>query len=249
VIDDRIAQRRAQVRDDRRRRRLRRTITIIVLLVLAVVLVFVERSALVGLEEVRVEGIERLTALEVERAAGLELGTSTLRLGLRAAETRVEALPLVRAADARRLDPLTVVIEVTERVPTLNVVGDDGDVLVDRDGVVLVDGEVEGLPIIELPAAPPEPGGTVADDPALDNAYRVWRSLSGPLRTEVEVYEAEAADVLTLRMRSGVEVRFGRAERVDEKVRALGAVLEDVGDTEVTVIDVRAPSAPVVIGP
>jgi hypothetical protein len=43
-------------------------------------------------------------------------------------------------------------------------------------------------------------------------------------------------------------VRFGRAERVDEKVRALGAILGDVGDSPVTVIDVRAPSAPVVIG-
>ncbi len=32
-----------------------------------------------------------------------------------------------------------------------------------------------------------------------------------------------------------------------EKVRALGAVLEDVGSTPITRIDVRAPGAPVVV--
>lgn len=247
MIDERIAERRAQVRDQDRRRRLRRTIVLVVLVLLVVTLVLVERSALVALEEVEVVGTQRLQADDVRDAAGLELGTSTVRLRLRAASERVEALPLVRTATARRIDPLTVRIEVQEREPALNARGEDHARLVDRDGVVLMDGELEELPTIDLPAEPPPPGGTVVDDPALGNAHRAWRGLSGPLRSEVVSYRAAGPDELSLLLRSGVEVRFGRAERIEEKVRALGAVLDDLDGTPVEVIDVRAPSAPVVI--
>lgn len=249
MIDQRIAQRRREVREERRRGRLRRTITVVAVVVVAAALVALERSPLVGLEEVRVAGAERLTGEEVVAAADLELGTSTLRLGLAQVERRVEALPLVRTAGARRIDPLTVLIEVEERTPALVVAGPGGRVLVDREGVVLAEGDAEGLPVVELAGELPVPGQSVHAVPALGNAHRAWRELSGPLRAEVVALDAAGRDELTLVLRSGIEVRFGRAERVDEKVRALGAVLEDVGAAEIAVVDVRAPSAPVVLGP
>lgn len=212
-------------------------------------LIVVERSALVALDEVRVAGIDRLDEAQVLDAAALELGTSTLRLRLGEVAARVEALPLVRSAQARRLDPLTVLIEVEERVPELVVRGPGGSVLLDRDGVVLDEGQVAGLPVVELARRLPAVGSTVAEHPTLANAHRTWHGLSGPLRVEVEWFEAAGPDELSLHLRSGVEVRFGRADRIDEKVRALGAVLEDAGDAEIAVVDVRAPSAPVVVGP
>jgi cell division protein FtsQ len=248
VIDARIAERRRRIRGERRQGRLRRTLLLITLLLLVVALVLVERSALVGLEEVEVAGTERLDPSEVLDAAALELGTSTLRLRLGAVEERVEALPLVGEATARRLDPLSVRIEVTERQPALNVRGGSERVLLDRDGILLVEGSVDGLPEIRIQGEVPGPGQEVGADPALANAHETWRTLSGPLRAEVVRYDAEGPDELTLRLRSGVDVRFGRAERVDEKVRALGAVLDDVAEAEVAIIDVRAPSAPVVVG-
>ena len=253
MIDERIAERRAAVRDDHRRDRLRRTWWALGLLGLLGVLVAVERSPLVALEEVTVAGVERLEPEEVIAAADLEVGTSTLRLGLRAASERVEELPLVREASARRIDPLSVELEVEERRPELVVVGGGQRRYLDRDGIVIDDvgpGEepLDVWPVIELATEPPVPGERVDDDAALANAHVVWRGLSGSLRAETVRYRAAGPDELTLELASGVEVRFGRAERVDEKVRALGAVLEDVGDTPVETIDVRAPSAPVVIG-
>lgn len=248
MIDERIADRRAQVRDEGRRKRLRRTLTVVVGLIVVVVLVMVERSPLVALEEIEVVGVDRLDADEVVAASGLELGTSSVRLRLGAVETRVTELPLVRTTQARRVDPLTVRIAVTERQPVLVVEGDGERRLVDRDGVVLVDGDLEGLPLVVLGEAPPAAGASVEDDPALANAHRAWRGLSGPLRSQVVRYEASSADVLSLELDAGIEVRFGRADRMDEKVRALGAVLADVGTAPIEVIDVRAPSAPVVVG-
>lgn len=253
MIDERIAERRAAVRDDQRRGRLRRTRWVVLLVLLLAGLVALERSPLVGLEEVEVVGTERLAVAQVTDAAELELGTSTLRLGLRAVTERVEALPLVREATARRTDPLSVRIEVTERLPALVVSGDGTSRYLDREGVVIDDlGPEEqpppSLPVIALPDAPPAVGQLVAAHPALANAHAVWSGLSGALRAEVAVYRAAGPDELTLQLASGIEVRFGRAERTDEKVRALGAVLDDIGDTPVASIDVRAPQAPVVIG-
>lgn len=248
MIDDRIAERRAEVRDERRRVRLRRTLTVAVVLGIVALLVAVERSPLVGLEEVQVVGTERLDDDTVREAASLELGTSTLRLRMGDARQRVEQLPLVRSAEARRVDPLTVEIAVVERQPALVAVGQGRSVLVDRDGVVMVEEDADGLATIELTGPPPEAGARVEEDPALANAHQAWRELSGPLRAEVERYVATGPDELSLILASGIEIRFGRADRVDEKVRAIGAVLGDIGDADVEVIDVRAPGAPVIVG-
>lgn len=249
MVDERIAERRAEIRAQRRRVRLRRTVSVVVGLGLLVGVLAVERSALVALEEVTVSGTERLDAEAVRDAADLPLGTSILRLRLDAAAARVEQLALVRDADARRVDPLTVAISVEERRPALAVRGGGERRMIDRDGVLLPDEERGQLPLVVLDDPPPAVGGEVADDPALDNAFRAWRGLSGPIRSEVVRYAAAGEDELELVLDTGVTVRFGRASRVDEKVRALGAVLADVGDTPIEAVDVRAPDAPVVVGP
>ena len=249
MIDGRIAERRREVRQERQRRRRRRTLFALLVVATLAALVAIERSALVALDEVRVVGTERLTEDEVREAAGLELGTSTLRLRLPTAEAQVAELPLVASADAQRVDPLTVEIEVRERQPSLIAVGDATSVLIDREGIVLIEEELDGLPVIELSTSPPPPGSDVQEDEALANAHAVWQGLSGPLRAEVVRYVAPDVEGLVLMLDRGIEVRFGSAERIDEKVRALGAILEDVGETPIAAIDVRAPRAPVVVPP
>lgn len=217
-----------------------------VLLFVLAALVALERSSLVALQDVHVTGVARLDPQAVIEAAALPLGTSTLRLDLGAAEQRVEALPLVGTADLRRLDPLTVQIEVHERIPVAVVEVGRTRLLVDEDGVILARGTAD-LPTIALGEhTPPSPGDSVDADPALRNAHRVLVGLPGPLRTRVARFEAAGPEELDLVLDDGRRVRFGRADRIDEKARALGAVLEELGDTRVGVIDVRAPSTPVV---
>jgi cell division protein FtsQ len=247
-VDERIAERRRQVRDERRRSRLRRTVTVAVLLALLGLAVAVERSSLVALAEIRVEGTARLRpdTLVVD-AADLPLGTSTLRLRLGAAEQRVEALPLVAEATVRRLDPLTVLVSVQERQPVAVVTGGEAAALVDDDGIVIATGSESGLVVIDLGAIrPPTPGAHVTAVPPLANAHAAMQLLPGPLRTEIVRYDAVAGDDVQIVLADGTRVRLGRAERIDEKARALGAVLEDLDGRAVDEIDVRAPSRPVV---
>ena len=248
AIDTRIAERRHAVRKERQHKRLRRTLLVLALAVLVALGYVVEHSSLVALAEIRVSGTERLDPATVEQASGLKLGTSTLRLHLGAAVQRVEKLPLVASASAHRVDPLTVEIDVTERTPVVLAVAGGQHRLVDADGVILSDAVESGLPQIVLTRQTrlPAPGADVSADPALANAHRAFRELPGPLRATVVRYEANGPDDLDLILDSGVRVRFGRATRVAEKARSLGAVLEDVGDTPISVVDVRAPMNPVV---
>lgn len=247
MVDERIAARRAEVRDQRRRGRLRRTILVLALLTLVAVLVVAERSSLVALAEIRVTGASRLTPAEIRRATDLELGTSVLRLPLDRARENVEAMPLVESATIGRADPLTVVVEVVERVPVAVVARSGEAVLVDEEGVVVAAGREDGLARIALRVgALPAPGEHLRRAPAAANAHTALRELPGALRSRVARYVARASDELSLELTDGTVVRFGRADRVDEKARALGAVLEDLDGRDVEEIDVRAPSRPTV---
>lgn len=247
MVDERIAQRRRDVRDERRRRRFQRTLVAMVVLALAVALLVVERSPLVALAEVRVAGTEVLDTEEVVDAAGLELGTSLLRLPLDEAQARVEALPRVRSAQLRRVDPVTVEIAVEERAPTMQARRGDRAVLVDDEGIVLARGRMGGLSTVEVEDGRlPEAGESVWVNRALANAVAFDRDLPGPTRSLVRSIRAVADDRAVLVLHDGAEVEVGRAEEIDEKARSLAAVLEDLQGREVTTIDVRAPSAPVV---
>lgn len=222
---------------------------LVIVLLLLVVGILVERSSLVALDEVRVVGANRLTTDQVREAANLRLGTSTLRLRLDRAEARVEDLPLVAEADIRRVDPLTVEITVTEREPAMMVVAGNRAVLLDETGVLLLEGRDPDLVVIDVPAPTPLPalGERPGPDTALGNAVAFHQELSGPLRAEIVRYRASGPRDLEAELAGGVRAILGEAVRVDEKVRALGAVLEDLGTESVSAIDVRAPGAPVVI--
>lgn len=252
AVDERIAERRREVREERRRSRLKRTLTVLALLVLAGVAYAIERSPLVALSEIQVTGADRLDPDAVIAAADLELGTSTLRLDLGRAQERVRALPEVRSVEASRVDPLTVRITVEERDPVLVAAAGRTRVLVDADGVVVAEGVEEGLLVVGLPdgARLPAPGERVSELPALAAAHRVHRGLPGALRQRLARIEARSAEEIDVRVRmpegEPVLVHLGRADRLDEKARALTAVLADVRDVPVAAIDVRAPATPVI---
>jgi cell division protein FtsQ len=246
MVDERIARRRAAVRSQRRVARLRRTLSLLLILVAGGAGVWFERSDHATVVDVRVEGLLRLDRDDVVQVGGASVGDAALRVRPSAIEREVERLPLVRSSSVRRDGLRTIVIEVNERAPVYSAVHRASAVLIDRDGVVIAAGREVGLPTVRLASAPPEPGGLVATHAALANAHRAWTGLSGPLRSRVIGMDAPDEDGLEIALDTGQTVRFGRAERLEEKVRALGAILDDVAGSEVVLIDVRVPEFPVV---
>lgn len=245
-MDERFADRRASVRAERRRSRLRRTLIALVLLVVLGALGWFEQSDQAAVRYIDVVGLERLDGAAVLEVAAITPGRSILRLRAAPVEARVLAMPAVRAVEVRRSALDRIVIEVIERQPVLVVEHWRTVRLMDRDGVIVADGRLAGLPVVRLATPPPPVGATFAAHAALANAHRAWSGLSGPLRAQVVLLEAPDEVGLELVLVSGVTVRIGRAERMEEKVRVIGAVLDDIAGSEVTVIDVRVPSVPVV---
>lgn len=246
MVDGRIAERRAEVRAARRRARLRRTLLVVLVLMLAGALVWFARSEHARVRSVAVEGTERLEKDEVVMATGVAVGDSALGLWPPRIELAVERLPLVRSAEVSRRRLRDVVVIVVERAPVYAVSYRGITSLVDRDGIVIARGTDPRLPSLRLVTAPPNLGESVVGHAALANAHRVWTGLSGPLRSRVVALAAPDEDGLELTLDDGIVVRFGRAELMEEKIRALGAVLDDVTGTEVTLVDVRVPGFPVV---
>jgi cell division protein FtsQ len=243
-MDERIAQRRARVRRQQRKIRLRRTIVLVSILVFGVAAWAVERSSLVALANVIVEGNVDLTDQEVLAVADLELGTSTLRLDLDGATQRVTDLPAVAEATITRVDAVTVRIEISERIAELRLQTPTRSWLVDEHGVVFAAGEGPAtMPVVLLDHEVVL--GADAVETGLADAVAVHAGLSGPLRARVTAYRVEGDDV-TLLLEDNLVARLGDATQLDEKVRAVGALLAEIEGTDATQIDVRVPSRPVV---
>ncbi|MDQ4131000.1 MAG: FtsQ-type POTRA domain-containing protein, partial [Actinomycetota bacterium] len=245
-MDSRIEQRRIEARRERAISRRRVAVCLASVLALFGVAAWLEQSPLLALSEVEVVGTRRLSPDEVREAAALGLGTSTLRLRLGHARERVEALPLVRSAAVRRADPLRVRITVVERRPILVLAAAGGEVLVDAEGIVVAPGGQAGLPVITTSAPEPlPPGASVSELPEAWNAFAVATSLPGPLRADVLRYEGRGRNDVVLVLGSGLRARFGRAEDVGEKSRALGALLSELeASAPGASVDVRVPSNP-----
>lgn len=247
-MDSRIAQRRMEAKRERARVRLRRVVRAAAVLALLGFAGWLEQGPLLRLSEVEVVGTRRLSPDAVREAAALPLGASTLRLRLGPARDRVEALPLVHSATVRRTDPLSVRIKVVERSPRFVLKTTGGEALLDATGVVMALGGEDGLPVIATIDPQPIAGSNVAELSAAQNAFAVATALPGPLRAAILRYEARGRDDVVLVLASGVRARFGRAERVQEKAQALGALLSELGASATEAfVDVRAPSHPVVL--
>jgi len=246
MVDERIASRRAQVRASRRWARLRRTLAVLVLVAVASGALWFERSEHATVIAIEVVGLARLDVDTVVAASGVAVGDSAVRLRPARIGRDVATLTLVRSADVGRDRLRRVIITVEERAPVYVAQHRAASVLVDRDGVVIARGDDPRLPVVRLATPPPAPGSLVASHVALANAHRVWTGLSGPLRSRVLAMEAPDEDGLELELTDAPVVRFGRAELLEEKVRAMGAILDDVAGSEVVLIDVRVPGFPVV---
>ena len=212
------------------------------------------RSALFDVDHIEVVGTFLVSPAEAAEAAGPLRRVPLADLDTTSAAERIEALPFVRSATVQRVFPNRVRIRLTERMPvafaartgtseTPHAPG-GGFALLDETGRVLADrpDRPADLPEVTGTGQVPPPGRWLRPaGPALD----VYLALPDGLRGQVSAVVVDGGST-TLRM-GAREVRFGPPESLEAKVAALGALLEHLGDRSVAAIDVRVPSAPVVL--
>lgn len=242
----RFASRRRDVRRARQRRRRRVTITVLTVSLLGAGGWMMARSSLFALEGIEVAGTKSLTRAEVLRASGLRPGDNMLSLDLEAVEARVAELPLVRTVTASKPVPGRVRILVDERAPAYVLETVDGFHYLDAEAVVIgiAPGLQEGLPTIRALKHELEAAGDRAATPDVTNAIGLIASLPDVLmsRSLVVDFSAGAYSVL----RPGLTIKFGSFDRIPDKIRAVGMVVDRAraARERLAVIDVRSPARP-----
>lgn len=197
-------------------------------------------SGLLAARSVTVEGEQTLTVAEVRTAAAVPIGTPLARLNLRAIESRVQSLPLVESAEVSRSWPRGVTVRVTERTAVAWIQADGAIRGVDALGVVFRDFP-EAPPLTKLEVVTADPR---ARPQALESLGAVVADLqqSAPdLLSQVAVAAAESRDSVTLKLADGRVIRWGSAERSDDKLAVITALIASVQARE---YDVSAPEEP-----
>ena len=210
------------------------------------------RSALLDVDHIEVRGGAVVTAAEATAGAGLRLGQPMASVETRAAERRLRGLPWVDTALVERAFPNTVRIQLTERTAAAVVARPTGGwALLDRTGRVLAErpDRPADLPEVLGAGATPAPGANLAAArPALD----VVAALPEGIRKRVTgaTLDGEAVTlhaVTTPGSAHQTVIRIGPPTSLSAKVAALSALLERIGERSVAVLDLRVPTAPVVV--
>ena len=281
-VDQRILERRRQVREEAARRRRRLTVSVLSLALLLAGAYGVSRSPLFAVGEVRIAGLPPERAEQVRQVAAIRTGGNVLDVDTAGVVRRVEDLAWVKDARVRRL-PGAIEIRVVPRVAAATVRLPGTAWMIDEDGWVMGGGAPPELVVIEAPDAVLPPVGERVTHDGVRNALAVHASLPDGLRAMVDRYHAPSARGLRLHLAApaaadaaapahgdaqeprtapGIWVRFGRAERVEDKARVIGLMLDQargqaaqagqvVPDGQlppgIAEVDVRAPDNPVLV--
>ena len=162
------------------------------------------------------------------------------------ARAQLRTLPAVRDAKVELQLPSTARITVTEREAVGRwIASDNVEWFVDASGVL--------FPSIDRTAAPdlrvfdergPRSAGERIDPPVLEAALRLAALAPGELRadaTDLRVAMTPGANGLVLRTGAKWEIRFGGADRFDEKLSNVRRFLRDNATRRLDYVDVRSP--------
>ncbi len=278
-VDPRLRARRQDVLRQQGRQRLRRVQASVAVVIAGGLAWAAAMSPLLDVDQVVVRGADSSSAEAIERAAGVRLGSALATLDLGRVRAAAESVPWVDSAAVTRSWPGSVLISVTERraLAAARVSG-GGWVLVDADRQLARTDQAElaGLPRVLGAVAEARPGaplddaarGALALAALLDDVVASGSGTSPSGEPEIVVGPDGALD-LSLWSSGGpaLQVRLGRPIDLEEKVRAVRALLHSgsvtrgqgketdenearssapVSTGDVIVIDVRVPSAPVV---
>lgn len=197
--------------------------------------------------DVKVVGATQVSPQVVAKAAGIE-GASIFGLDLKAAQTRVRALPKLRSATVKKTGPHSVEIDVQERTVWGAWQVNGVNMPIDQDGYVLSGVAPPGAPVII--DAEPRPAVRAGDrlEPGIAQlAARIVRESETAFGRKVValVYKQDQGLTAVLSGTSAgdkpVWVTFGDARDYDFKVATLYALFQRAkqDNLAVSVVDLR----------
>lgn len=247
VTDPRIQERRVRVARETGRRRRRRLVGFLGVVLAAGGGIALVHSSVFGARHIDISGSAHAPYSAVVRVAGLEGAPPLVDLSAAVIASRVESLPWVKTATVSLSFPSTVRIRVTDRVPVAAIALPQGRYAVaDPTGRVLedVNSKPLSLPLVEVAGRVPRPGGQLGrHDESLTLAAAAMPESMVPGTAAVR-FGRDGIEVDLAQHRVAV---LGGDTALADKFTALETVLRKADLSGIARIDLRVPSAPVLI--
>ena len=196
------------------------------------------------IRDVAIEGAHHVQIDSVVAASGL-VGAQAFTASAARARERLIQLPAVRDARVEIRIPDHARVVLTERVAVARWVSGGVESFVDAEGVLFSSFDPRGAPDIRVTDEQKTRQAGDRLDPALvDAALKLARLGPQELRadaTSPRVVLTAGATGLVLRFAPGWEIRFGGAERIDDKIALVRRFLRDNQQRKLDYVDVRSP--------
>ncbi|MDP9275436.1 MAG: FtsQ-type POTRA domain-containing protein [Chloroflexota bacterium] len=196
------------------------------------------------IREVAIEGAHHVTVDAVVTASEL-VGAQSFTASAARARARLVKLPAVRDARVEIRIPDHARVVLSERVAIARWVSGGTELFVDAEGVLFSSLDPRAAPEIRVTDEQKTRQAGDRLDPALvDAATKLARLGPGELRSDAtspRVVLAAGATGLVLRVAAGWEIRFGGAERIDDKIALARRFLRDNQQRKLDYVDVRSP--------
>ena len=247
MTDPRIHERRVLVAREKGRRRRRLLTGVAVLVALAGGGLALVHSSLFGARHVEITGSAHVARPEVVAVAGLEGAPPLVDLSPAAIARRLERLPWVETASVSLSWPTTVRIAIVPRTPVAALRAGAGWAVVDPTGRVLEDvaSRPSSLPVVSTGgAAVPPPGDSLP--PSVAALARVAAVMPESMVPEVSAVTLGRGGIV-LQLANRMRALLGNTSLLQDKFVALKTVLVRADLSGISVIDLRVPSAPVLL--
>ena len=202
------------------------------------------------IRDVAIEGAHHVAVDTIVSASGL-LDAQSFTASAARARDQLIRLPAVRDARVEIRIPDRARVILSERVAIARWTSGSGsgagaaEWFVDRDGVLFSSLDPRGAPEIQVTdEQKPRQAGDRLDPALVDAATKLARLGTSDLRadaTSPRVVLAAGATGLVLRVGAGWEIRFGGAERIDDKIANARRFLRDNPQRKLDYLDVRSP--------
>ena len=234
----------------RANRRLNLFIAILLFAIAAEGLYVFLQSSFLNVRTIEVAGSSKVKKERIIKLSGINRKTGFFRFSNTTVEKHIKSESWIDGVKVDKTWLLNVRISVTERTPVAVLLVGSTYCLIDKQGVVLEAGKQNtfgSLPLIaDTPVrAPPKKGGRIRDR-SVTNTLDCLKGLDKRIIDEADRLSAPSIDGLTINLRSGLIILYGKAELTDQKNYAIDVILEEARKEgkQWKYIDVRVPSNP-----
>jgi cell division septal protein FtsQ len=209
-------------------------------------------SPLFGIDRITIRGAGQLPEKEqatTQLAVWVPPGSNLLRAPLGTMEQHLEALPWVRSAQVKWNTVHSLAVDVTQRFPVAAATVGAAQYELDEDGIpirIARPDALASLPKIEIEQELPVRLGVPFNSEALRAAIFVYRDAPRQPMARIAKIIIDPAGNMCLNMLDGIQVKFGRPNDIQAKMKYLSRVYElepNVG-RRIVAINLSVPKQP-----